>query len=80
MEQKRPRSITIIAWLMIVFGGAELPTGFTHDFLGLKTAQGTASAYLGAAIGALYFAAGLLGKDGPVTVFRANWIASLRSL
>ncbi len=58
MEQKRPRSITIIAWLMIVFGGAELLTGLTHDFLGLKTAQGAASAYLGAAIGGLYSAAG----------------------
>ncbi len=54
MEQKRPRSITIIAWLMIVFGGAEMLTGLTHGFLGLKTAQGAASAYLGAAIGALY--------------------------
>ncbi len=60
MEKKRPRSITIIAWLMIVFGRAELLTGFTHDFLSLKTAQGAASAYLGAAIGALYFVDGLL--------------------
>ena len=60
MEQNRPRSIAVIAWLMIVFGGAEVLTGFTHDFFGLKTTQGMVSAYAGAAIGALYSAAGLL--------------------
>jgi hypothetical protein len=60
MEQNRPRSITVMASLMIVFGAAEAVTGFTHDFFGLKTTQGMLSACAGAAIGALYSVAGLL--------------------
>ena len=59
MPQRRTRSITIAALLMIVFGVAEIITGFTHGFFGLRIAEGTASTYVGAAIGALYAAAGV---------------------
>src|SRR5579872_5648383 len=58
MAQNHPRGIAIIAWLMIVFGIAEVITGFTHNFFGLHTTRGTMSAYAGAAIGALYAMAG----------------------
>jgi hypothetical protein len=60
MDRRRPLDFTIIASLMIVFGLAEIVTGFTHNFFGLHTAQGAASSYIGAVIGALYAAAGLL--------------------
>jgi hypothetical protein len=60
MDRRRPLDITIIASLMIAFGLAEIVTGFTHNFLGLHTAEGAASAYIGAIIGALYAAAGFL--------------------
>jgi len=53
-----PLDITIIATIMIVFGVAEIVTGFAHNFFGLHTAQGTASTYVGAAIGLLYAVAG----------------------
>jgi hypothetical protein len=59
MPQRRTRSITIAALLMIVFGFAEIITGFTLGFFGLRTTERTASTYVGAAIGALYAAAGL---------------------
>lgn len=59
MPRRRTRSIAIAALLMIVFGVAEIITGFTHGFFGLRTAEGAASTYVGAAIGALYAAAGL---------------------
>jgi len=45
---------------MIAFGFAEIVTGFTHSFFGLHTAEGTVAAYVGAGIGALYAAAGLV--------------------
>lgn len=60
MDRRRPLDVTIVASLMIAFGLAEIITGFTHNFLGLHTAQGAISAYIGATIGALYAAAGLL--------------------
>ncbi len=60
MDQRRLLDVTIIASLMIVFGLAEIITGFTHNFFGLHTAQGATAAYLGAIIGALYAAAGFL--------------------
>lgn len=59
MDQ-RPRSILIVAVLMIIFGAAEVATGFSHTFFGLRTAEGGISTYLGACIGGLYAAAGLL--------------------
>ncbi len=60
MDHRRPLDITIIASLMIVFGFAEIITGFTHNFFGLHTAQRVASAYIGAVIGGLYASAGFL--------------------
>jgi len=45
---------------MIVFGFAEIITGFTHNFFGLHTAQGAVSTYIGASIGLLYAAAGFV--------------------
>jgi hypothetical protein len=59
-NQSRPRVIIIVALLMILFGLAELTTSFTHRFFGLSTAQVATSTYLGATIGTLYAAAGLL--------------------
>ena len=46
---------------MIVFGLAEIATGFTHNFLGLiSTAEATASTYGAVVIGTLYALGGLL--------------------
>jgi hypothetical protein len=45
---------------MIVFGFAEIITGFTHTFAGLHTAKGAVSTYLAAGIGALYAASGVV--------------------
>jgi hypothetical protein len=58
--RRPPKGIVIVAALMIVFGGAEAVTGFTHSFFGLSTAKGAVSTYAGAAMGALYALAGLL--------------------
>ena len=60
MNQNRPRGIVIVALLMIIFGLAEVITGFTHNFFGISTATMTTSAYVGAAIGVSYAVAGLL--------------------
>ena len=45
---------------MIVFGIAEVVTGFSHNFFGVHTARVTIATYAGAAIGVLYSVAGLL--------------------
>jgi hypothetical protein len=56
----RPLGITIVAVLMILFGLAEIATGFTHNFLGqISIADIALSTYLGAGIGALYALGGL---------------------
>jgi len=60
VNQSHPRGMTVVAVLMIVFGLAEVMTGFTHRFFGLSTAQVKISTYMGAAIGVLYAVAGLL--------------------
>jgi hypothetical protein len=60
MDQSRPLDIIVIAALMIIFGLSEIVTGFTHNFFDLHTAVGATSAYTGAAIGAIYAAAGFL--------------------
>ena len=60
MNPIRPRSITVIAILMIIFGCAEVVTAFTHDFFGISTAFSVMSTYSAAGIGALYAVAGLL--------------------
>ncbi len=60
VHRSRPRGITAVAFQMILFGLAEVVTGFTHKFFTVSTAPGAISAYAGAAIGILYAAAGLL--------------------
>jgi hypothetical protein len=52
--------IATIAILMILFGLAEIVTGFTHNFFGVSTSRGAFSAYANAGIGALYAFAGIL--------------------
>lgn len=59
MDQSQ-REIVVAALLMVTFGIAEVTTGFTHNFFGISTSMGTTSAYIGAAIGVLYAADGLL--------------------
>jgi hypothetical protein len=56
----RPMGITLAAALMIIFGLAEVVTGFTHNFFGLSTAQVSISTIVGVAIGLFYLVAGLL--------------------
>ncbi|MGB7957717.1 MAG: hypothetical protein WCF77_02645 [Minisyncoccia bacterium] len=55
MNKKLPVDIIIVAVLMIIFGLAEITTGFTHNFLGLlSTASVAASTFGGVGVGALY--------------------------
>ncbi len=67
----RSRVITVIAVLMIVFGIAEVVTGLNHNFFGVTTTQGSASARIGVTLGLLYFAAGVL------TLTMRRWAAWL---
>jgi len=60
VNQSRPRRIIIVAFLMILFGLAEVVTGFTHNFFGITTSQVTIFTYSAAAIGAFYVVSGLL--------------------
>jgi hypothetical protein len=60
MNKGRPRGIIIVASLMILFGLAEVVTGFTHNFFGITTANVSAFTYSAATIGAFYIVAGLL--------------------
>jgi hypothetical protein len=55
-----PLGMLIVAGLMIVFGVAEVVTGFTHQFFGLTTAQIDISTYVGVALGLFYFVGGIL--------------------
>ncbi len=55
-----PRSLLVIAVLMVVFGLAEIVTSFTHSFFGLTTSQALFSTVLGIVLGACYLASGLL--------------------
>jgi len=71
VKRNRSRGITVVALLMIIFGLAEVVTGFTHQFFGVTTANGTISAYVGASIGVLYAAAGLL------VLIMKKWAATL---
>jgi purine-cytosine permease-like protein len=54
------RGILVVALLMMLFGLAEMVTGFTHTFFGVSTTQSTISTYAGVTIGALYVISGLL--------------------
>ena len=60
MSESRPAGITVVAVLMILFGLAEVVTGFRHEFFGLTTAQVAVSTYLGVSLGLFYFIGGLL--------------------
>ena len=51
---------TIVAALAILFGFAEIVTGFTHSFFGIRTSAASALTYSSALIGASYAAAGML--------------------
>jgi hypothetical protein len=74
VNQSRPRGITVVAVLMILFGLAEVVTSFTHDFFGISTSRLTLSTYAGAAIGAFYFVGGVL------ILTRRKWAAALAIL
>lgn len=67
----RPRGITIIALLMIIFGLAEVITGFTHKFFGISTSQAIIFTYSAVAIGFFYVGAGLL------VITMKKWAAAL---
>ncbi len=57
----RLRSLTIIALLMILFGLAEVATGFSHNFIGVVATSTTQlSTYLGVTLGLFYCIGGLL--------------------
>src|SRR5512135_1484238 len=59
-DRSFPISLIIIAGLMIVFGLAEVVTGFTHQFFGLTTSQADWATTLGVALGLFYFVGGIL--------------------
>jgi hypothetical protein len=64
--------ITIVALLMIVFGVAELVTGFQHNFIGLLvTRTSDLATFGGTAIGTIYAIGGLL------LLTRKKWAASV---
>ena len=56
----RPQGITIVALLMIIFGIAEIATGFSHNFFGISTSISTIFTFSGIALGSFYAIAGLL--------------------
>ncbi len=58
--QQRTFGIILSAILMVLFGLAEVITGFTHSFLGITTSVREIFTYSSAAIGACYILAGLL--------------------
>ncbi len=60
MKSRRPAGVVVVSVLMIVFGLAEVVTGFSHNFFGLSTSSSPESTYLGASLGLLYLAAGVL--------------------
>ena len=61
MKTKRPLGITIVAVLMILFGLAEIATGFSHDFIGIiSTSASTLSTYGAVVVGSIYAIGGLL--------------------
>jgi len=56
---RRPWGLSLVVVLMILFGLAEVITGFNRNFFGVATAKTRESAYAGAIIGMLYIVAGL---------------------
>ena len=70
--ESRPRGITVVATLMILFGVAEVFTGlFLGHRIGVSVANSTVFAYEGGAIGTLYVIGGLLLLTG------RKWAAGL---
>ena len=67
----RPWGIVIVALLMVLFGLAEVVTGFSHRFFGITTSNASVFTYSATAIGAFYIAAGLL------TLTMRKWAAGL---
>ena len=60
-KNSRPLGILIVAALMILFGAAEIVTGFTHNFIGqVSTTETTLSTWLGGALGWFYAIGGVL--------------------
>ena len=59
-NQSHPRGLVIVAVFTILAGGAEVLTGFTHNFFGITTSSITLFTYSSAVIGVCYGAAGLL--------------------
>ena len=55
-----PYGIASVAALMILFGLAEVVTGFRHQFSSISISQSGIFTWAAAAIGTLYLAAGLL--------------------
>jgi len=50
----RPPDITVAAFLMILFGLAEVRTAFTHTFFGISTTRGAVMMFASATIGIFY--------------------------
>ena len=59
-NQSHPRGIVIVAVFTMLAGGAEVLTGFTHNFFGITTSSITLFTYSSAVIGVCYVVAGLL--------------------
>lgn len=59
-NNSRPVGLTIVGVLMMLFGIAEVATGFNHNFFGLITQENSVSTAIGASLGLLYFIAGCL--------------------
>lgn len=66
-----PRGLTVVAVLMILFGLAEIRTGFSHNFFGLTTAHVSVATYLSAALGICYVVGGCLIST------KRKWAAAL---
>lgn len=60
VNRDRPLSIIIVAVFTILAGGAEVVTGFTHNFFGITTSSIAIFTYSSAVIGVFYVAAGFL--------------------
>lgn len=73
-EINRPLGITTAGGLMILFGLAEVATGFTHQFFGISTSTAALFTVSGALIGAIYALA------GAVILTMKRWAAILAIL
>jgi hypothetical protein len=60
ITMKRPIGLVVVSVLMVLFGLAEVVTGFTHSFFGINTSTAAFFTYSAAAIGVFYAAAGVL--------------------